>query len=57
MNLSPYLPVVALSGALEALLSLASILNLIQFSVQPSLQVIPCLTAYFFLILFFHKSR
>ena len=41
MNLFLYASAIALSWAFEAFLSLAFILNLMQFSVQPSLEIIP----------------
>ena len=57
MNLSPYAAGIVLSRVFEALLLLASILNLMQFSVQPSLEMIPCLTAFLFSDFVFLKSR
>ena len=56
MNLSPYVLVIALSQVFEALLFLASILNLIQFSVQLSLEIMPCLTAFLFSNFVYDKS-
>ena len=41
MNLFPYASVIALSCAFEVDLSPAFILNLMQFSVHPSLEIIP----------------
>ena len=41
MNLFPYASAIALSWAFEVFLSAAFILNLMEFSVQPSLEIIP----------------
>ena len=55
MNLFPYALLVALSFAFEALPS-ASILNLMQFSMQPSVEMMPCRIAFLFSDFVFHKS-
>ena len=57
MNLFPYASAIALSWAFELDLSPAFILNLIQFSVHPSLEIIPCQIAVLFSNLVFHRSR
>ena len=57
MNLFPYASAIALSCLSEALLSPAFILNLMQFSVQPSLEIMPCLKEFLFSDLVFHRSR
>ena len=44
MNLFPYASAIATPGDL----SLAFILNLTQLDVQPSVEMMPCLTAFFF---------
>ena len=49
MNLFPYASAIALSRAGVALLSAAFILNLMQLIVQPSVEMIPCLTVCSFL--------
>ena len=41
MNLFPYASAIALSSAFEVDISPAFILNLMQFSVHPSLEIIP----------------
>ena len=43
--------------AFEAFLSPAFILNLMQFSVQPSVEMMPCQIAFLFSDLVFHRSR
>ena len=48
MNLFPYMSSIALSCAFEKLLSPVFILNLMQLIVHPSLEIIPCLIAFFF---------
>ena len=57
MNLFPYASAIALSWAFEVDLSPAFILNLMQFSVHPSLEIIPCQIAFLFSDLDFHRSR
>ena len=57
MNLFPYASAIALSWLLVASLSAAFILNLMQFSMQPSVEMMPCLTAILFSVLIFHKSQ
>ena len=57
MNLFPYASGIALSWALEVNLLPAFILNLMQFSVHPSLEIIPCQIAFLFSDLVFHRSR
>ena len=56
MNLFPYVSAIALSQVTPAFLSLAFILNLMQFSVQPPLEMMPCLIAFFFSEAVFHSS-
>ena len=55
--LFPSASAIALSLLFAALLSPAFILNLIQFSVHPSLEMMPCLIAFFFSEAVFHKSQ
>ena len=57
MNLLPYASAIASSWAFEAFLSPAFILNLMQFSVHPSVEMIPCQIAFLFSDLVFHGSR
>ena len=57
MNLFPYVCAIALSFLFPALLSEAFILNLKQFSVQPSLEMMPCLIAFLFSDFVFHRSQ
>ena len=47
MNLFLYASATALSSAGVALLSAAFILNLMQWGVQPSSEIMPCLKAFF----------
>ena len=56
MNLFPYASAIALSYVFPGDLSLAFILNFMQFSVQPSIETIPCLTAFIFSDFVFHRS-
>ena len=56
MNLFPYASAIALSWVFEVLLSPAFILNLMQFSMQPSVEMIPCRIAFHFSDLVFHRS-
>ena len=57
MNLFPYASVVALSWAFEAFLSPAFILNLMRFSMHPSVEMMPCQIAILFSDLVFHRSQ
>ena len=57
MNLFPYASAIALSWVFEAFLSPAFILGLMQFSVQPSLEIIPCWIAFLFSDFVFHRSQ
>ena len=57
MNLFPYTSAIALSWAFEAFLSPAFILNLMQFFVHLSLEIIPCRIAFLFSDLVFHRSQ
>ena len=57
MNLFPYASAIALSWVLEAFLSTAFILNLMQFSVHPSIEMMPCQIAFLFSDLVFYRSR
>ena len=57
MNLFPYASATALSWVFVASLLLAFILNLMQFSVHPLLEIIPCLIAFLFSDFVFHRSR
>ena len=57
MNLFPYGSAIALSWAFEVDLSPAFILNLMQFSVHLSLQIILCQITFLFSDLVFHRSR
>ena len=57
MNLFPYASAIALSWAFVASLLPAFILNLMQFSVQPSVKIIPCQIAFLFSDFVFHRSR
>ena len=56
MNLFQYASVIALSWAFVASLLPAFILNLMQFSVHPSLEIIPCRIAFLFSDLVFQRS-
>ena len=56
MNLFPYASAIALSWVLEVFLLPAFILSLMQFSVHPSLEIIPCQIAFLFSDLVFHRS-
>ena len=57
MNLFPYASAIALSWAFEAFLSPAFILNLMQFSVHPLVEMMPCRIAFLFSDLVFHRSQ
>ena len=57
MNLFPYVSAIAPSRLFPVLLSEVFILNLMQFSVQLSLEMIPCLIAFPFSDYVFHRSR
>ena len=56
MNLFPYVSAIALSWAFPMDLSPAFILNLMQFFLQPSVEMIPCRIAFLFSDLVFHRS-
>ena len=56
MNLFPYTSAIALSWAFEVILSPAFILNLMQFSMHPSVVMMPCQIAFLFSDLVFHRS-
>ena len=56
MNLFLYASAIALSWVFEAFLSPAFILNLIQFSVQPSVQMMPCQISFLFSDFVLHRS-
>ena len=55
MNLFPYASAIALSWAFEVFLSPAFILSLMQFSVHPSVEMMPCQIAFLFSDLVFHR--
>ena len=57
MNLFPYVLTIALSRLFPALLSEAFILNFMQFSVKPPLEIIPCLIAFPSSDFVFHRSQ
>ena len=57
MNLFPYTSAIASSWAFEAFLSPAFILNLMQFSVHPSVEIISWQIAFLFSDLVFHRSQ
>ena len=57
MDLFPYGSAITLSCVGVALLSAAFILNFMQLSVQPSLEIMPCQIAFLLSDLVFHKSR
>ena len=57
MNLFPYASAIALSCWFEVDLSPAFILNLMQFSVHPSVEMMPCRIAFLFSDLVFHRSQ
>ena len=57
MNLFSYTSAIALSWAFEAFLSPAFILSLMKFSVQPSVEMMPCQIAFLFSDLVFHRSQ
>ena len=56
MNLFPYASAIALSWVFEVHLSPAFILNLMQFSVHPSVEMMPCHIAFLFSDFVFHRS-
>ena len=56
MNLFLYASAIALSQAFPVDLLPAFILNLMQFSVQPSVEMMPCQIAFLFSHLVFHRS-
>ena len=57
MNLFLYASAIALSWAFVASLLPAFILNLMQFSVHPSVEMMPCWRAFLFSDFVFHRSR
>ena len=57
MNLFPYASAVALSWAFEVDLSSAFILNSMQFSMHPSVEMMPCQIAFLFSHFVFHRSQ
>ena len=57
MNLFLYTSAIALSWAFEADLLPAFILNLMQFSVHLSVEMMPCRRAFLFSDLVFHRSQ
>ena len=57
MNLFPYASAIALSWTDVASLLPAFILNLMQFSVHPSVEMMPFQIAFLFSDLVFHRSR
>ena len=57
MNLFPYTSAIALSWVFVASLLPAFILKLMQFSVHPSVEMMPCQIAFLFSDLVFHRSR
>ena len=57
MNLFLYVLAIALSCLFEVLLSPAFILNLMQFSVHLSVEMMPCRIAFLFSDLVFHRSQ
>ena len=56
MNLFPYASAIALSWAFVASLLPAFILNLMQFSMHLSVEMMPCQIAFLFSDLVFHRS-
>ena len=56
MNLFPYASAIALSWAFVESLLPAFILNLMQFSVHPSVEIIPYWIAFLFSDFVFHRS-
>ena len=56
MNLCLYATAIALSWAFEVDLLPAFILNLMQFSVHPSVEMMPCQIAFLFSDFVFHRS-
>ena len=57
MNLFSYVSAMALSCWVDASLSAAFILNLMQLFVQLPLETIPCLITFLFPDFVFHRSR
>ena len=57
MNLFPYASAIALSWAFPVDLLPAFILNLMQFSMHLSVEMVPCQIAFLFSGLVFHRSR
>ena len=56
MNLFLYASAIALSLVFEVDLSPAFILNLMQFSMHPSVEMMPCQIAFLFSDFVFHRS-
>ena len=56
MNLFPFASAIDLSWAFVASLLPAFILNLMQFSMHPSVEMMPCWIAFLFSDLVFHRS-
>ena len=56
MNLFLYASAIALSCVTQADLSSAFILNFMQFTVKPSVEMMPCLIVFFFSEAVFHRS-
>ena len=56
MNLFPYASAIALSFAFPGDLSLAFILNFMQFTVKQSVEMMPCQIAFIFSEAVFHRS-
>ena len=57
MNLFPYVLAIALSWVTPVLLSPVFILILMQLSLHPSVEMIPCWIAFLFSDLVFHRSQ
>ena len=57
MNLFPYASAIALSWLFVASLLPAFILNFMQFSMHPSVEMMPCQIAFLFSDLVFHRSQ
>ena len=57
MNLFPYASAIALSYVFPGDLSLAFILNFMQFTVKLSVEMMPCRIAFIFSEAVFHRSQ
>ena len=57
MNLFPYASAIALSSAFVASSLPAFILSLMQFSMHPSVEMMPCWIAFLFSDFVFHRSQ